>query len=272
MQRRADAWRKEYAGKQAARGVRPGFHSITPYLIVDGADAMIDFVRRAFGAQPVKRVPAPDGKVMHAEVRIGESILELADSGPGLAPMPASIHLYVPDADAVYRRAIGAGGISSGEPVDQPYGDREAGVKDVFGNEWYIATHKLEAGRYAPEGLRTITPYLHTKGVGDLIEFLKRAFGAEEAMCHQSPDGTILHAKVRIGDSVVEMGEAHGEWHPRPTMLHLSVSDADSVYRTALEAGATSVSAPEDKPYGARVGVVSDPGGNIWCIATNQTA
>ena len=180
--------------------------------------------------------------------------------------MPTAIHFYTPDADAVYRRALAAGAVSIEEPTDQPYGDREAGVRDLAGNQWYIATHKGE--RYAPEGLRSITPYLHPRGAPALIEFLKDAFGAEEVARYQSPEGVVHHAKIRIGDSIVEMGEAHGPWQPMPTVIFLSVEDVNALHRRAVAAGAVSIEEPADQPYGARVGAVKDPAENIWYIAT----
>jgi uncharacterized glyoxalase superfamily protein PhnB len=215
-------------------------------------------------------VPKPDGTIMHAEVRIGGSPVELADANAEYPPRPTAIHLYVSDADAVYRRALEAGATSTHEPVDQPYGDREASVKDAFGNYWYIATHKLAGtGQFIPEGLGNVTIYLHPRGTADLIEFLKRAFNAEEAARHESPQGTIVHAKIRVGDSMLEMGEAHGAYQPMPTAIHLYVTDADAVYAQALQAGATSVSAPADQPYGDRSAHVKDASGNSWFIATH---
>jgi uncharacterized glyoxalase superfamily protein PhnB len=255
--------------------IREGFHTVTPYLILDGgADNFIEFVRNAFGAEERFRVPSPDGKIRHAEVKIGDSIIELADANEQFPATPTSLHLFTPDVDAVYAQAIAAGATSRHPVVDQPYGDREGGVRDAFGNDWFIATHMrdLEGHRgtgYIPEGLRTVNVYLHPKGAGQLIDFMKRAFGAEEVVRAQSPDGGIVHAKVRIGDSMIEMGEAHGPWQPKPTTLHLYVPDTDELYRRALDAGATSIMEPKDQPYGDRSGGVRDPFGNQWFIATH---
>jgi uncharacterized glyoxalase superfamily protein PhnB len=267
---KSDLERKASMAAAAVNAIPEGFHSITPYLIVEGADRFLEFMKQAFGAEQRLRVPKPDGTIMHAEVRIGDSRVELADANSQYPPRPTAIHLYVSDADSVYRRALEAGATSTHEPIDQPYGDREAGVKDAFGNYWYIATHKAAgAGQFMPEGLRTVTIYLHAKGTPNLIEFLKRAFNAEEAARHESPQGTIVHAKIKIGDSILEMGEAHGPYQPMPTGIHLYVADADAVYAQALQAGAISVSAPTDQPYGDRFAHVTDPSGNSWFIATH---
>lgn len=244
--------------------IRKGFHSVTPYLHPRSAAAFIDFAKQAFGAEEIARYTAPDGGVMHAEIRIGDSMVEMGELPEG--DKPVAIHLYVEDVDAVYQRALEAGAISTHPVVDQEYGERSGGVKDAFGNHWYIATHK--GASYVPAGLRSVTPYLHPRGTDKLIEFLKQGFGAEEAECHRSPDGTVVHAKIGIGDSVVEMGEAHGQWQPMPAALHLYVPDVDSVYRRAMEAGAVSEREPADQPYGDRAAGVRDPAGNVWYLAT----
>ena len=241
-------------------------HTIIPYLIVDGAAELIDFLREAFGAEEQARVPLPDGTLMHAEVMVGDSAIEMGDSGGQWTPRPAALHLYVKDADATYARALAAGGTSMYAPVDQAYGDREAGVKDKWGNHWYIFTPHAGVVR---EGLRTVTPYLHPVGADRLIDFLTRAFGASPAgEPDRAPDGRILHAAMRIGDSVIEMGEAHGEWQPMALGIHLYVPDADATYKAAVAAGGKSVTPPVDKPYGERSGTVEDPFGNLWFIAT----
>jgi uncharacterized glyoxalase superfamily protein PhnB len=110
-------------------------------LVVPGASDLIEFLRQAFGAQEKERHARPDGGIMHAEVRLGDSIVMLGDSSPEFEPTRTSIHLYVDDVDSMYRRALEAGGESLREPEDQFYGDRSAGIKDRFGNQWWLATH-----------------------------------------------------------------------------------------------------------------------------------
>ncbi len=251
----------------AVKPIREGFHTLTPYLTVREAAELIDFVKQAFGAEELFRGIGSAGG-LHAEVRIGDSIVMIGGGGAWRGtPMPTAIHLYVKDADAVYRRALQAGATSLAEPTDQFYGDREAGVKDASGNHWYIATNK--ATGHIAEGLRSVTPYLHPRGAAQLVDFLKQAFGAEEIFRANAPDGTVAHAKVRIGDSVVEMGEARGEYQPMPTMFYLYVNDVDAWYRQAIAAGAASMAEPADQPYGDRVAGVQDPFGNLWYMATH---
>ena len=154
------------------------------------------------------------------------------------------------------------------EPVDQFYGDREAGVKDPTGNVWWIATHKLGAAEtYIPEGLRPVTPFLHPIGAPALIDFMKQAFGAEEVSREQSPEGMIHHAMVRVGDSMIEMGEAHGDAQPMPPALYMYVENLEETYERALAAGASSLQPPTDQAYGDRTAWVKDAWGNLWYLA-----
>jgi len=101
------------------------------------------------------------------------------------------------------------------------------------------------------------------------IEFLKQAFGAQELHRSVGPDGNIIHAEVRLGDSVVMIGQAGGPWKPRPGTVYLYVEDVDATHRRAVEAGAKSLGEPKDQFYGDRSGGVEDPNGNMWWVATH---
>jgi PhnB protein len=126
-----------------------GYNTITPYLAVDDAAAAIDFYTRAFGAKERYRMPMPDGKVAHAELEIGDSVVMLSDPFPGGAMKTpkeaegttAAIFMYVEDCDAAHRRAVEAGATSTQEPEDMFWGDRFARVTDPFGHSWQFATH-----------------------------------------------------------------------------------------------------------------------------------
>jgi len=248
---------------------RETVQSVTAYLAVRPALELIDFVKRAFGAEELMRTTGSAGGV-HAEVRIGDTKVMIGGGGAWSGtPTPTGLHLYVPDADQVYRRAVEAGAESLYAPVDQPYGDREAGVRDLAGNHWYIATH--QAGGHVPPGLGSVTAFLHPRGAPGLIEFLKQAFAAEEMATHRGPEGAIAHAVIRVGGSAIEMGEAHGEWGPMPTMFYVYVDDVDAWYRRALSAGATSLEAPAVQPYGERRCAVRDAFDNQWYLAAPAT-
>src|SRR5262245_25911855 len=169
--------------------------------------------------------------------------------------------------DGVYQQAMQAGAVSLMPPTDMFYGERSASIEDVSGNHWYIAT--AFGANYIAEGSQNLMPSFHPIGAPKMIEFLKEALGAEEVAVHKSPDDVVLHAQIRIGNSIVEMGEAHGPWQPRPMNFMLYVDDSDAWYERAMKAeGTISMSAPADQPYGARVGTIKDPFDNVWYLAT----
>ena len=246
--------------------VKVGSHMVVPCFVVEDAAGFIEFATRAFGAVERFRVPRPDGSIQHAELMIGDSLIELGQANDVYGAVRIPIHLYVDDADALYASAMAAGANSLGEPKDQPYGDREGDVADPWGNHWYIATRRGVSPK--PAGYRTVTPGLRVSGSARLLDFLRDAFGAvvhEELL--RAPDGSVIYGAVRIGDSVVEIGEARPEWPAMPVNMHLFVPDADVTYASAVAAGAESINAPVNQPYGERSGGVRDPFGNTWWIA-----
>ena len=116
------------------------YNSVSPYLIVDGASGTIDFLKRVFGAVELRRFPDAAGKLMHAEVRIDDTVVMIADGGEGWPPVPSYVHVYVSDVDAAYRRALAAGATSVQEPVKKEDEDKRGGVRDAGGTTWWIAT------------------------------------------------------------------------------------------------------------------------------------
>jgi PhnB protein len=271
MHRRFRAMMGEAKKKPTVDPVPKGYSTLTTYLVAQDADGLIEFLTKTFGAQETFRSgPGSEGG-LHAEVRVGDSMLMVGGGAAGMkwrgTAMPSAFHIYVPDCDATYARALEAGGTSIDKPADQVYGERSATVKDAAGNSWYIATYKGES--YKWPGAPTLQPYLHPLRAEPVLNFVKRAFGAEELGRHATPDGVIHHVTVKIGNALMEMGEAHGPYQPMPTMFYLYVEDCDALYKRALSAGATSISAPTDQPYGDRSGGVTDPFGNKWYIATH---
>lgn len=134
----------------AVKAIPEGYHSLTPYLVCKGAAQAIEFYKQAFGAVETVRMPGPGGQIMHAEVKIGNSMLMLSDENPqqgALSPQTiggtgTSVMLYTDDVDAVFNRAVGAGSKTKVPPSEMFWGDRMAQIVDPFGHKWAIATHQ----------------------------------------------------------------------------------------------------------------------------------
>jgi uncharacterized glyoxalase superfamily protein PhnB len=248
----------------APAAVRPGFRTITPYVTVVEGARLIKFIQRTFGADETFRSPSPGG--FHAEIRIGDSMLMIG-SGESVRGREriSAFHVYVPDCDAAYRRALDAGATSLGEPADQPYGERSGFVKDFAGNHWYLATRFASVA--APEGVGSLLPFLFPGKARAFIDFTKRAFGAEEMGVFEE-SGRVMHAAVRIQDSVLEMGEPEGETPTFPARFFMYVDNCDRWYEQAVEAGAASIQEPADQPDGHRTAIVLDPFGYEWVPAS----
>jgi PhnB protein len=242
------------------------FRTITPFLIHEKAPELVDFMKSTFGAEELKRSTGGDPDGFYSEVRIGDTVIMV---GGGAAArrgnLPAALHVYVPDCDAAYRRALEAGAVTlmgaQGEPADRPYGERSAFVEDAFGNYWYIATRLASA--LVPEGVGTVLPFVHPEGARKYIDFLKRAFGAEEMQVIEH-GGRVMHAAVRIGNAVLEMGEPEDRTGIPSNGFFLFVEDVEAAYARALAAGATAIRPPSDIPYGLRSAIVRDPSGYLW--------
>ena len=132
------------------KAIPDGYYSLTPYLVIKGAAAALEFYKTVFGATEIVRMPGPGGRVMHAEVKIGNSVLMLADENPergAFSPSTtgratSSVMFYTDDVDAIFKRAVGAGAKADQPPTDMFWGDRMANITDPFGHMWGIATHK----------------------------------------------------------------------------------------------------------------------------------
>ena len=264
MQKGFDEFLTEPEGKSKSKKYkREGLRTVTPYIIAQPAVELVDFVKQAFGAVEAFRSTGSAGG-LHCEVKIGDSVVMIG-GGPTFDPRPVAVHYYVSDVDQVYASAMAAGATSLGEPSDQEYGERIAAVKDIGGNEWYIA-RRLDPTPI--QDLHTLAVYFHPVGAPKFIDFLQNAFGAEVVERHQSNEGFVYHAKVRIGDSIVEMGEAHDQWQPMPSAIYMYVEDVDATYKQALSAGATSALEPTNQLYGDRTAWVNDEFGNVWYLST----
>ena len=117
------------------------YNSVSVYIVAENAQRILDFLKKAFDAESLRRFAAPDDKIMHAEVRINDTVVMIADASGGYPAFPAWLHVYVPDARATYKKALVAGGVSVQEPVQKPGDpDLRGGVKDPCGNTWWIST------------------------------------------------------------------------------------------------------------------------------------
>lgn len=148
----------------AVKPIPEGYHTVTPYLIVTGVGRVIDFAKQVFRAEVTERMEAPDGSILHAEIRIGDSRIMMGEAGGPWTPMPACLHLYVTDdVDALYQQALKAGAVSMKEPADQFYGDRSATVKDACGNLWSMNNHKEDV---PPDEMQRRAAEYHKKTSG----------------------------------------------------------------------------------------------------------
>jgi uncharacterized glyoxalase superfamily protein PhnB len=261
--------------KQAERKLNParaGFRTITPYLVVPDVHAESEFLKQAFGVTgQIYGLGSQGG--FHAEYNIGGSMIMVGGGGQGSqwkgTPLPTYLHLYVEDVDAIYESAVQAGATNLSAPADRSYGDRECGFSDPGGNQWFVATHQGES--FVPAGVPNLMPSLLPVGAPKMIDFLKQAFGGEELAVHRSPDGVVRHATIRVGTSVLELGEAHGPWQPMPSVFMMYVDDVDAWFARASAAeGVTVKEPPKLQPHGARVGSIKDPFDNTWYIASQQ--
>lgn len=290
-----------------------GFHTLTPSLVVEDVDAAVDYYTKAFGATKRFSMPGPDGqKAIHAEIQIGDSIVmlgaELPDMGAKspktLGGTTGSLWYYVPDTDAVVQAAAAAGGTVKMQPQDMFWGDRWGMVIDPFGHQWDIATHKEDltdeqiaqrmqammggqgqapapgtpAKSHIREGFHSLTPTLVAEDAKALIAFYEQALGAKDADVATMPDGRVMHAELRIGDSMLMLSDKFPEMgsdakSPKdlggsPFAIMAYVPDADTTFQQAVAAGAQARQQPEDAFWGDRYAEVSDPSGHLWGIAT----
>jgi len=258
---------KENMSTTTVNPVRKGFRTITPYLQVMAVEETINFVKQAFGGRELFRALGGAGGI-HAEMRVGDAMLMIGGGGAWKGPArTASMLINVDDADESYGRAMEAGATSIYEPVTHPWGDRDAGVTDAGGNNWYINTRRIS--EHAPAGMGDILLGFNPEGADRFIDFLTGVFGAEVMFRHDTPEGTVRHARLRVGDSMVMVSEPHGQYLTKSPGVYSYVENADEIYERAIRAGATVLYPIADMPYGDRMGGVTDAFGNEWYIATH---
>ncbi len=224
--------------------LRPAYRAVTPGFSVQGSTEFLAFLKRAFDAREKDIKWNDDKSIGHGEIMIGDSLIEVSEARPQWPARQCSVHLYVPDADAQFARAVAGGAVAVTPPADAAYGDRTANVRDAAGNNWFIATRR--EGPAVPAGFHSITPYVITRNAGAVMDWAAASFGAVSRAHYPTEDGKVMHAEIQIDDSIVEFSDGSGEWPPSPCNLHLYVPDVDDAYRRALDGGATSVYAPTE--------------------------
>lgn len=315
------------ATKPAVKPIPDGFYTITLSLTVPDVDQAIEFYKKALAATEVMRLAGPDGKTMHGEIRIGDSMVMLGveDKEHGMvAPtslggVSTSVQLYVQDVDSAFKAAVDAGATPMMPVADMFWGDRHGVVVDPFGHKWGISTHKADltieqiqqaaaesfaeeakkskkksksnkpkpvsyppeamaTAKPIPDGMHTVNPHLVIQGAAQAIEFYKRNFGAEEIERMPGPDGRIMHAMLKIGDSMVMLSDEYPEWDSKsPTTLKgtaaalmIYVPNVDASFAQAVNDKATAQMPVTDMFWGDRYGELTDPFGHRWGIATHK--
>lgn len=240
-----------------------GFGNLTPYLLVSDVDAALAFYATAFGAETTSRDTTPNG--VHSSFKLGDSMLMMG--GP-VADRKAMLHLYVDDLEGTVQRALGLGATSTYPITQASYGERFGVVEDPAGNLWIIAERATSTLRH-PD-MRTVTSYLNPKGAAELIEFLKAGLGAEQVERHDRPPRGVVHCKMRLGQSFLELGDPEEAASAFPVMFYLYVASAGVTYERALKAGALSIHPPAKQHYGEHVAAFTDPAGNQWYVAEHR--
>jgi PhnB protein len=260
---RSELERNAFMGTKTVQ-FREGFRTVTPYIFIPEAEELIVFLRQVFGALETGRSTHGSGAI-HAELRIGDSMVMIGGGPAYKGPRkPMTLRVLAANSDEVYGRALEAGAESTLEMTEN-YGERFGCVRDRFGNQWIIST---QIGPSYAEGLEhSITTFIKVRGASKLIDFMKRAFGASELMRAEGPGGSVRHALIRIGDSVIAASDAQEET-VYPPQLYLYVPDVDAWYDRAVRAGAQPTVPPTDHGYGDRGGGVTDEWGNFWYMAT----
>jgi uncharacterized glyoxalase superfamily protein PhnB len=249
---------------------------VQPFLHLHNAEEMIPFLEAAFGAKNLGTAKSPEGAILHATIQIGNATLEIAEANDEFRPMPGHLHVYVPDADAAYARALQAGGTSTEKPQDAAYGDRSAGVKDAWGYQWFIATYLgNESERKPPIENRsvpvdTVLPHVAYQDVTAAIAWLAKTFGFTEHYRYGEP---ISGAQMHLGKAWIMLKRAKdGSRSPAQLgygtqSLTVFVSDVDAHFKTAQSAGAVILELPHETVYGERQYAAEDLDGHHWLFS-----
>ncbi len=262
----------------------PAIREVYPYLIVRGAAAAIEFYRTVFGAEEVFRLPdTQEGRIGHAELRLGPVTVMLADEFPELgiqSPLAfggtgTTIHLHVDDVDALAAEALRAGATMVREPADYPHGERQCRIRDPWGHEWLLGHQIPRSGGESPDPVAATTapdprpnlfPCLRFRDEPGAIAWLERAFGFQRHAVYADDDGTILHAELKLGSGILMLGSA-----PEDELgfgVYVYLEELEAHYARARAAGAEIVRPLADTGYGTREYGARDLEGHVWYFGT----
>ena len=255
----------------------PGIREVFPYLIVPDAPAAIAYYRDVFGAEVTLRIDdPPNGRVGHAELRLGPATIMLADEYPELgirSPVAYGgtglrMHLHVDDLDALAERAVGAGATMVSQPKDYDHGERQCRVRDPFGHEWLLGQDISGASRPAVRaaGTPNIFPGLRYRDEHAAMDWLARAFGFARHAVFTDDAGAVVHAELRLGPGIVMMGAAPE--CEEGFNIYVHVEDVDAHYARAVAAGAEITRPLADTSYGSREYGARDLEGHCWYFGT----
>lgn len=245
---------------------------VYPYLCIRGAPAAIEFYQKVFGAEEIFRMTDPgNGRIGHAELKLGPVTLMLADEHPELgirSPLAfggsgTTIHLHVDNVDALAKQAVQAGATMLREPADYSHGERQCRLRDPFGHEWLLG-HQIE--KVARPQVQNIYPGIRFRDERAAIDWLGRAFGFERHAVYEGDDGTIVHAELRFGSGIIMLGSAPED--ERGFSIYVYVEDLDTHYARARAAGAEIVRPLADTSYGSREYGARDFEGHVWFFGT----
>lgn len=244
---------------------------ICPVFRYLDAAAAIRWLARAFGFEPHVEFAGPDGTIAHAELRMGGDAIGVSSATAPVDGNPWShvregLYVSLDGVDAHHDRARAAGADIVMPLRDLEYGSREFSARDPGGHLWGVGTYRMASGQGAP----VIAAGLHYDDGPGAVAWLVRAFGFQPVLEVPGPGGTIAHAELRLGASVLMLGSTPreaGSWGDRGQSTSVTVEDPDSAFVRAEAAGATVVQRPHDTPYGARACVVRDPEGFLWGLS-----
>jgi uncharacterized glyoxalase superfamily protein PhnB len=244
--------------------------NIFPILRYDDAPRAIEFLARAFGFEVASDHRGPDGRVVHADLRLGSSVVGLSSTGTSPANSPwatvrQGIYIVLSDPDAVYARARSAGADVALPIADQSHGSRDFTLRDPEGHLWAFGTYAMERGSGRP----TIVPEVLYEDVETALGWMETSIGFTRGLVVPGDSGGVKHAEMHLGDGVMFVGQtpASEMFRGLTHFVNLHVADPDAHHARAKAAGARIVMEPQLSPFNARFYAAQDLGGFVWWVS-----